>query len=378
MSSTVVRVPAVIVGGGPAGIATAACLARRGLDPVVLEKGDTVAPAWRHHYERLHLHTTRRASALPGRPMPSDYPRYPSRDQVFAYLSRYAEDQGLDVRVDTEVTRCHRDDGAWRLETAAGVCFEAPHVVIATGLSDVPRIPEFPNQAAFGGEILHSAAYRNGRPYAGRRVLVVGFGNSAAEIALDLLEHGAEPHVSVRSPTVVVPRDILGIPILTLSRFFSLFPPRLADRLSGPIRRIKMGDVSETGIPAPEKGPMEQLATQRKVPVLDIGTMAALRAGDIRAHPGVKSFTADGVVFADGSTEPFDAVVLGTGFTPGVDRFLETAAVVLDDVGRPLVSGDATSEPGLYFCGFQESPRGRLHHIGLEAERLAVLIAGDR
>lgn len=342
----------------------------------MLEKADTVAPAWQRHYERLHLHTTRTASGLPGRPMPADYPRYPSRDQVFDYLRRYARDEGVEVRRGAEATRVHRRDGAWEIECADGARFAAPDVVIATGLNHVPRLPMFPNQEAFSGQILHSAEYRNGSPYSGQRVLVVGFGNSAAEIALDLLEHGAESHVSVRSPAVVVPRDILGIPVLTLSRFFSLFPPRLADRLSSPLRRITMGDVSRVGLPAPDTGPMEQLATKRKVPVLDIGTMAALRRGDIRAHPGIVAFTADGVEFTDGSAESFDAVVLGTGYEPGVARFLETEAPVLDDAGYPLVSGDETAEPGLYFCGFREASAGRLQRIGVEAVRLAGLIAG--
>lgn len=375
MSWTEQRAPAVIVGGGPAGIATAACLRRRGMDPVVVEKADTVAPAWRRHYERLHLHTTRGTSGLPGRPMPADYPRYPSRDQVFAYLESYAREEGVEILCRMEVSRCRRRNGSWEIETAGGARLETSHVVIATGLSHVPRIPGFANRAAFTGEILHSAAYRNGSAYAGRRVLVVGFGNSAAEIALDLLEHGAEAHVSVRSPTVVVPRDVAGVPVLTIGRFLGLLPPRFADRLSRPLRRITVGNLSEVGIPAADWGPMEQIAAKRKVPVLDVGTVAALRRGDIRAHPGVDAFTPDGVAFADGSKEPFDAVVLGTGYEPGVDRFLEADAAVLDEKGRPLVSGGATAEPGLYFCGFREAPTGRLRRIGAEAERIAKLIA---
>lgn len=283
MSSTVQHARAVIVGGGPAGIATAACLRRRGLDPVVLEKGDTVAPAWRRHYDRLHLHTTRRASGLPGRPMPADYPRYPSRNQVFDYLRHYARNEGVEIRIGAEVTRVRRRDGAWEIECADGARFAAPDVVIATGLNH--------------------------------------------------------------------------------------------DRLSSPLRRLTTGDVSEVGLPAPDSGPMEQLATRRKVPVLDVGTMAALRRGDILAHPGITAYTADGVVFADGSAESFDAVVLGTGYEPGVARFLETDASVLDDAGYPLVSGDATAEPGLYFCGFREASTGRLQRIGVEAERLAERIA---
>ena len=146
--------------------------------------------------------------------------------------------------------------------------------------------------------------------------------------------------MSVRSPTVVVPRDILGIPVLSLSRFFSLFPPRLADRLSSPLRRITMGDVSEVGLPPPDLGSDGAARHAAEGP-------GARRRHDGRApkrrHPGASrhgGFTADGVVFTDGSAEAFDAVVLGTGYEPGVDRFLETDAAVLDDAGYPLVSGD--------------------------------------
>jgi cation diffusion facilitator CzcD-associated flavoprotein CzcO len=375
MSSVRERTTAVVVGAGPAGIAVAASLRRLGCEPVVLEKGETVAPAWRSHYERLHLHTTRRWSALPRRPMPREYPRYPTRDQVSAYLDAYARDEGVEVRFRSVVKSCRRREGRWEIETAAGSLYETPHLVIATGLSHVPRIPRFAGQDSYAGEVLHSASYRNGVPYAGRRVLVVGFGNSGAEIALDLLEHGAEPHVSVRSPTVVVPRDVLGIPVLTLARFFSMFPPCLGDRLSSPLVKLTVGDVSAVGIPAADWGALEQIARTQKIPTLDVGTMDALRRGEIVAHPDIERFTSDAVTFRDGSSVPFDAVILATGYRPGVDRFLETAADVLDETGRPQVSGDATAEPGLYFCGFWEPPTGRLRRIGVEAERLAAIIS---
>lgn len=367
----------IIVGGGPAGLAVAATLQRRGLPATVLEKADSVAPAWRRHYDRLHLHTHKAASSLPGMPMPASYPRYPSRDQVAAYLDTYADEEHLDVRLDVGVLSCNERGGTWEVRTEGAGTVMARSLVIATGLNEVPNLPDYPRTGLFAGEILHSAEYRNGSPWRGERALVVGFGNSAGEIALDLTEHGAETHLSVRSPSVVVPRDIAGIPVLTIARWLSVFPPRFADKLSKPLLRVLIGDISKVAVPSAGWGPMEQIARFGKIPLLDVGTMKALRQGAITARPGIERFIESGVVFEDGSSGDFAVVVLATGYRPGVMRILEDTTDLLDQQGRPLVSGGVTARAGLYFCGFREAPTGRLREIGIEAERIASLIAAD-
>ncbi|HSM45215.1 MAG TPA: NAD(P)/FAD-dependent oxidoreductase [Acidimicrobiia bacterium] len=371
------RVPTVIVGGGPAGIATAAGLRRRGVDAVVLERGSSVAPAWRCHYDRLHLHTNKQISGLPGRPMPSHYPRYPSRDQVAHYLDDYAESEDVEVRLGVEVAACRRQGETWVVEVAEGDVFQTGHVVIATGLNETPVTPRYPNQESYRGDLVHSAHYRNGAPYQGKHVLVVGFGNSGGEIALDLLEHGAHPHISIRSPSVVVPRDLFGIPILTVAKWLSVLPPRLADSLSRPVLWAVVGDLSRIGVPAAPWGPMEQIATKHKIPMLDIGTIDAIRSGRIVTEPGIERFTEEGVAFTSGTSEPFDAVIFATGYVPGVASILESTEGLLNEEGFPHISGGATSEPGLYFVGFNEPPTGRLRQIGIEAQRVANLIAAN-
>ena len=248
-STRLERVNTVIVGGGPAGIATAAGLSRRGLDAIILERGGAVALAWRNHYDSLHLHTNKGASGLPGRPMPGNYPRYPSRDQVVDYLEEYAVSEGVRLRLNSEVANCHRTSGLWETVTTTGEITESDNVVIATGLSQIPNMPRYPKQELYEGEIVHSSDYRNGRPYFGRYVLVVGFGNSGGEIALDLMEHGAHAFISVRNPGVVVPRDVAGIPALTIASWLSVFPPKVGDWLSKPLIRIMVGDLSKVGIP---------------------------------------------------------------------------------------------------------------------------------
>ena len=151
----------MIVGAGPAGIATGAGLERRGLDSVVLERGDSIAPAWRRHYDRLHLHTHKQISGLPGWEMPADYPKYPSRDQVAEYLEAYAVHEKVKVRLRTEVATVGKTGDRWAVHTNSGYSIEADNVVMATGLSEMPRMPRYPKQEIYQGTILHSADYRN-------------------------------------------------------------------------------------------------------------------------------------------------------------------------------------------------------------------------
>jgi indole-3-pyruvate monooxygenase len=174
---------------------------------------------------------------------------------------------------------------------------------------------------------------------------------------------------------VVIPLEVFGIPVLIVARWLSVFPPKVADVLSKPLLRLLVGDISKVGIPAADWGPVEQIATKGKIPLLDIGTMAALKSGVIQARPGIDGFTETGVVFADATEEEFHAVIFGTGYEAAVDRVLDSTEGVVGARGVPLVAGGETAEEGLYFCGFREPPTGRLREIGLEAQRIAELIA---
>ena len=197
--------------------------------------------------------------------------------------------------------------------------------------------------------MLHSSEYRNGDPWKGRPVLVVGFGNSACEQAIDLVERGAEPHLSVRSPVNVVPRDFFGVvPVLQLGIVMQHLPPRVADALAWPLLRVTVGDIRKVGLGKLPYGPNTQIARDKHIPLLDIGTMDHIRAGRIAVHGAIDHFTDEGVVFADGSSLAVDAVVLGTGYRPGLDDFLVDWQRVCDADGRPLVSGGPTALPGLY------------------------------
>jgi len=364
----------LVIGASAAGLATAAELNRLGLRFEILEAADVAGLPWRRRYDRLHLHTPKAASGLPGLPMPRDWPRYPSRDQVVQYLDQYLAHHRLTPRFGQPVSRLEQVGGAWLATTPSGQ-WRAAAVVVATGASRVPVRPAWPGQDQFAGQVMHSSEYRNGAGLDGRSVLVVGFGNSACEIALDLLESGARPTLSVRSPVNVLPRDMFGlIPVLQLGIVMQHLPPAVGDALAAPLVRLTVGDIRSVGLRRLDYGPNTQIVQHRQVPLLDIGTMKQIRAGRIGVRPGIERFTPDGVVFTDRRQLAVDAVVLATGYRPGLADFVVGAERVCDADGFP-VSGQESALPGLYFCGYYVSPAGMLREIGIEARRIATSLA---
>lgn len=363
----------IVVGAGPAGLACAACIKQAGYEPLILEKAGEVGAAWRRHYDRLHLHTDRGHSGLPGLPMPCHFPRYPSRAQVVEYLENYADHFGLRPSTNTALTQAVRQNGAWRVDTPKE-SLHAPALVIATGFAAWPYRPDWAATDRFGGDIRHSCDYRNPAPYAGKRVLVVGFGNSGGEIALDLAQAGVSVALAVRGPVNIVPRDLLGIPILVWTILMRPLPPWLADVLSAPLTRLSVGSLERLGLRRAATGPLTSIHERGRVPLLDIGTVAMIRAGAISVRPGVRSLDAATVEFEGGRREPYDAIILATGFHPDLRPFLPGAEAALDAAGMPKISGAPSSIPGLYFCGFYISPTGQLREIGREARRIAAHI----
>jgi cation diffusion facilitator CzcD-associated flavoprotein CzcO len=361
---------AIIVGAGPAGLACAATMSAAGLDVVVLEKADKVGAVWRRHYDRLHLHTDRNHSGLPGMAMPKAYPAYPSRAQLVEYLESYAAHFAIRPVFNTTVSRIRRNGTLWHADTAQQ-SISAPVVVVATGIAEAPYRPSWPGMESYSGAIVHSSEYRNPQPYAGKRVLVAGFRNSGGEIALDLANAGIDVALAVRGPVQILPRDLLGFPILAWAILYRRLPARLVDIVNAPVLRLAVGDFERLGLRRAAKGPRQMVEEDGRVPLIDVGTLAKIRDGSIRICGGIDRFTSDGVAFAGSAAEKFDAVILATGFRPDLRMLLPEVKGLFDSHGMPLVTGKATDAPGLYFCGQITSPTGQLREIGIEAQQIA-------
>lgn len=302
------RATTLIVGAGPAGLAVGACLRRRGVPFEILEQGDQLVHRWRRHYDRLRLHTDRRHSTLPHLDFPRGTPRYPSRDQVTAYLERYARRFALPVSLREEVSSIRHDDRRWEVTTASGKRRQADAVVVATGYNSRPVRPSLPGLDRFPGPVMHSSEYSNGNDLAGKRVLVVGFGNSGAEIAIDLHDHGAKPAVAVRGPVNVLPREVLGIPVLTWAIALSPLPERVQDAVAAPLVRLHLGNLRRYGLHQPDYGSVEQIMRRRRIPVIDVGAVSLIKRGELDVRPGVDMLDGEAVVFSDGRRERFDAL----------------------------------------------------------------------
>ncbi|MFD5129524.1 flavin-containing monooxygenase [Streptomyces olindensis] len=373
--------PVYVIGGGPGGLSAAYALRTRGIRAVVLEKSDRVGASWRRHYDRLHLHTTRRLSALPGLPMPRRFGRWVSRDDVVRYLEKYAEHHRLEIVTGVEVSRVERapDGTGWLLHATGGRELTGAAVVVATGYNHTPRLPDWPGRSAFTGEFLHAGEYRNGKPYAGRDVLVVGVGNTGAEIAVDLVEHGASRvRLAVRTAPHIVRRSTAGWAAQYSGILVRRLPVGLVDRLCRAQAKVALPDLSAHGLPRPDTG-LYSRVKQGAIPVQDVGLIDAVRKGRVEIVAAVDGFEDGGkVLLADGTRVSPDAVIAATGYVRALEGLVGHLDV-LDTGGRPVVHGARSprTAPGLYFTGFTNPISGNLREMAIDAVRIAKAIARD-
>lgn len=362
----------IVVGASAAGLACAACLKRAGIDHILLEKQPHVAHAWRNHYERLHLHTHKANSGLPFVAFDRSVPKYPSRADVVAYLEAYVRKMGLEPVFNTHVTAIRRENNQWLVQTT-GETYQAQQVVIATGSTHTPKLAVIPGLDSFPGPVLHSSQYKNGSSFSGQQVLVVGFGNSGGEQAIDLHEYGAYPSMSVRSAVNVIPRDVFGVSILQLGLLMRALPPKVVDKMNAPLLNALIGDITKLGLRKSADGPLEQIRKTGRIPLLDIGTIRLMREGHIKVYGDIERIAGNQISFKDGRQAEFDAIILATGYEHKLETLLTLDAAQLEDLNKPMARRTTNGQNGLYFCGFYISPNGMLREMGIEAKLIAQL-----
>jgi putative flavoprotein involved in K+ transport len=363
----------VVVGAGSAGLATAVLLQQAGLRPLVLEAGPEPGAAWRGRYDRLRLHTPRLLSGLPGLRIPRRYGRWVARDDLIEYLRDYAAVHDVDLRTNCLVTKIER---GWTLETSDGT-IHADHVVVATGYNGEPFVPDWPGRATFTGELIHSSQYRSPAPYRGKDVLVVGAGNSGAEIAHDVVDGGAaRSRLSVRTPPQIVRRATLGVPAQLLGMAIRKMPPGWVDPFTMWQRKIAIPDLDAQGLPRPAHGVRTAFLTTGTTPILDVGIVDAVRRGRVEIVAAVDRLDGDAVALADGSRITPDVVIAATGFRAGLDE-LVGGLDVLGPRGLPRKTDGEPALPGLWFVGFTPTLGGQLREGSIAARKVAAARASE-
>ncbi len=374
-----------VIGAGPAGLSAAYELTKAGLTPLVLERTPAVGDVWRNHYDGLRLNTGRFFSALSGSQFPRSAGAWPSRDAVVRLLETFPARGGFTVQtgIDIGTVSYDRDRDIWLITSNDHRQFESRTVVMAIGTCRIPVIPEWEGKETFPGEIIHSSTFKRAQDYAGKHVLVIGSGNSAAEIASRLTEHASSVTMSVRTPPHFLPKSICGIPIVGLGIGLRHLPNHWVDRVLSFLHRRTTGDLTAYGLPFPTMSLTRQYAINNVVPILygpfvdDVRARRIRIVGPIQKISGRTVHVLHTVGTAQNSdntvtTLESDVIVAGTGFRTGIPELVQIPGIA-DEKGRPKVSGDQEFEkaPRLYFIGQINPLSGQLREIRLEAGRIA-------
>lgn len=347
----------VIVGAGPAGLAMAARLVKANKSYALLEQADTIVPKWFAHYDRLHLHTVKELSSLPFMDFPEHYPQYISKFQLIEYYQSYIQTLGIKPTLNSKVTSIIKQEDHW-IVTTLNEQYKCNNVIIASGLNRVPRIPTWKGMEEFEGEIIHASAYKNAKPFIGKKVLVVGMGNTGAELALDLAEHHIEVSISVRSEIVVVPRDLFGRPVQLTAKKLDKLPFGIGDWLGTFSGKIAFGNLRKYGLPISNIAPTILRREHGRTPTIDIGTVAKIKSGVIKVRKGIVELKKNSVMFDDGLEEKFDLLLLATGYTANIDEFLQTSKKCIIENAEPAFKIGNDEFKGLYFIGFEKYTYG--------------------
>ena len=367
----------VVVGAGPAGLSVALSLRDRGLRPLLIDRADGVGSSWRGRYDKLRLNTGKQLSHLPNRPYPKHTPVFPTRDQVVEHLDRHAREDGIELRLNTEVKRIDPRPGGWCLRTS-GDDIDSRQVVVATGYEHTPRIPNWPGRETFTGEMLHSAAYRNPAPYLDKCVLVVGAGSSAMEIVHDVATGGAAkawlavrtpPNIMLRALPFGFPSDFIAAPLYSAPTWFS-------DTMAELGRRISIGDLTEFGLPKPPEGVFSRGIRLGRAPaIVDKAVLTAIRDRLIEVVPTIDHFEGNMTCLIDGRRIGPDVVICATGYSHGLESLVGHLGV-LDERGVPRAAGEVPAAEGLRFVGFMSRP-GLIAFVARQSRVVAAHIVEE-
>lgn len=367
-----------IIGAGPGGLSAARALKAQGLDYDQFERHGDLGGLWDTTnpgspiYESTHFISSRDLSAFIGHPMPRDYPDYPSHRQILAYLRSFAEAFGLrdKIQFNTGVLRIQKDSASrWAVDLADGTRRLYSAVICATGVCWDPSMPTFKGQ--FDGEVRHSISFKHGDEFRGRRVLVVGAGNSGADIACDAATHAQRAFISLRRGYHFIPKHLMGMPADQIAETGPHLPMWLARPIFGGLLRFVNGDLTRLGLPKPDHKLFESH------PLLNSQLLHHLQHGNIAAKPDIDRLEGRDVVFKDGSREEIDLVLCATGYKwscPYATQYFEWTD------GRPqmFLSMFNRTHRNLFGIGYLETNSSAYKLFDTQAHMIASYLKAQR
>lgn len=365
----------VVIGGGHAGLCVVEALQRRGVGCTVVDDADRLGDVWRARYDGLHLNTERDASLVPGTTIPDEVGRWPTAAQWADHIESAAEQLGVD-RIRARVARVERGIGdlGWIVHLDGPSPIEAGVVVVATGRNRVPDLPPWPGLDTTTIDVIHAAAYRNPEPFLGRRVLVVGAGNSGTEIAHLLRSEGVEVTVSMRTRPVWARRELFGGNLTDMARVGRRFPDWMVDLSGRLMQPLLFGRMKPFGLGPPQRK-LSRVA-EASGATLDSGFVDDVKAGRIDLVAALDWIDGRWCVLADGTRIEVDVVIAGVGYTPALDDFLPGDLVT---GGWPIVERTPFEQaPGLFTAGLNPAKLTAFHPDFItEADQIADAICSS-
>ncbi|GMN56418.1 hypothetical protein TIFTF001_025537 [Ficus carica] len=370
------EVEVIVVGGGPAGIATSACLNRLKVSNIVFEREDCSASLWKKRaYDRLKLHLAKQYCQLPHMPFPPEAPTFVPKNDFIRYLDEYVARFDVKPHYHRNVESVFYDKNIakWSVvvkNLISGVyeVYFSTFLVAATGENSQGFIPKVPGIEGFGGTVMHSSQYNNGKNLTEKNVLVVGSGNSGMEISYDLSNWNAHASVVVRSPVHLLTENIVKFGMSLLK--FGL-PIKFVDIITSTLGRLMYGNVSKYGLQTPKEGPFFNKLTTGRSPTIDVGTVDKIKSGHVKVLPSLTRIEGNNVTFDNGETHPFDVIIFATGYKSTVRNWLKGGDDLFNDQGMPRQRPPNAywkGKNGLYSAGF--SSRG-LSGISEDAQNIA-------
>lgn len=365
-------VDAVVIGAGLSGLTAAYELRKTGLSVRIFEKETAIGESWLARHPQLSLNTHRSVSHMPDLSYDKGTPAFPKRDAVASHLRNFAAVQQISVEHSVHVDVVLRDGNYFRLETSKGDV-RCRDVVVAVGRDGEPKWPVVPGIESYKGRALHAAQFGDARQYVGKRVLIIGAGNSGFDIANHLAKMDmAACWLSVRTGSAILPKRLCRIAIHRLSPLMQMLPTGLVDKGIAFAQWLAFGDLRKMGFPSPKRGAASRLADDHVAIPVDDGAIGAVRRGKIAIVPQVIDFN-DGLSrHVDGSMTNPDVIIFATGYESSHFSVLRDL-VGLD--GQPPTP-EGLQMPGIWFVGMTPGLVSHFHTARRESQSIATAICG--